>query len=88
MKIHPGYLLREVMDMYIVLGVGSETYAPNRIMSLNGTGAFLWRMLENGAERDELAEALVREYDTDRQTAEKDLDAFIARLREKALIDE
>ena len=90
MKIKPGYVLRDFaeLDMHLVMGVGSEAYAPNQIMSLNETGAYLWRFLENGAERQDLMDALLREYDTDAETAAKDVDAFLAQLREKALISE
>lgn len=88
MKIKPGYLLREVMDVAVILGIGSENYVPNEIMSLNETGALLWRRLETGAEKRELVDAILKEYDTDAETAEKDVDAFLAQLREKALIEE
>lgn len=87
MKIHPGYMLRQVMDVYAIIGIGREAYNPNQIMSVNETGAFLWHLLENGAERQELVDALLREYETDEQTAAKDVDAFLGQLREKALID-
>ncbi|MBO4926103.1 MAG: PqqD family protein [Clostridia bacterium] len=87
MKIKPGYILREIMDIYMIMGVGSEAYSPNEILSLNETGAFLWRILEKGAEKPELAAALQREYDTDPQTAERDVDVFLEMLRGKALID-
>ena len=87
MKIKAGYMLRQVMDVYLVLGVGSEAYVPNQIMSLNETGAFLWEILEKGAERQDLVGALLKEYDTDAETAGKDVEAFLAQLREKALIE-
>ena len=70
------------------MGIGSENYVPNEIMSLNETGALLWRRLETGAEKQELVDAILKEYDTDAETAEKDVDAFLAQLREKALIEE
>ena len=88
MKIKPGYLLRKVVEVYVIIGVGSDAYAPNQIMSLNETGALLWRCLETGAEKQELVDAILNEYDTDAGTAEKDVDAFLSQLREKALIDE
>ena len=88
MKIRSGYILRQVMDVYVVLGIGSEAYNPNQIMSVNETGAFLWGLLEKGAEEQELVEGLTKEYEVDVQTAEKDVDDFLARLREKALIEE
>ena len=88
MKIREGFILRQVLDIYAVIGVGSEAYMPNRIMSVNETGAFLWRMLENGAEKQGLIDALLREYETDPQTAEKDVDAFLNELRDKKLVEE
>ena len=88
MKIREGFILRQVLDIYAVIGVGSEAYMPNRIMSVNETGAFLWHMLENGAEKQELIDALLREYETDPQTAEKDVDAFLNELRDKKLVEE
>ncbi len=88
MKIRSGYILRQVMDIYVVIGIGSETYVPNQIMSLNETGAFLWGMLEKGSERREMIDSLVKEYDVDALTAEKDVDTFLEQLREKALIEE
>ncbi len=88
MKIRSGYTLRQVMDVYVVLGIGSEAYTPNQIMSVNKTGAFLWELLEKGAEKPELVDSLTKEYDVDAETAEKDVEAFLARMREKALIEE
>ncbi len=87
MKIREGFILRQVLDIYAVIGVGSEAYMPNRIMSVNETGAFLWRMLENGAEKQELIDALLHEYETDPQTAEKDVEAFLKELQDKGLIE-
>lgn len=87
MKIKPGYRLRHVLDTDVIMGIGSEAYQPNQIMSLNETGAFLWRLLEAGAGKQALVDALLREYDTDAETAGRDVEAFVARLREKGLIE-
>ena len=88
MKIRSGYILRQVIDIHVVLGIGSEAYAPNQIMSVNEVGAFLWHLLEKGAEKQELVDQLTKEYDVDASTASVDVDNFLAQLREKALIDE
>ena len=88
MKIREGFILRQVMDIYVIIGIGSEAYIPNQIMSVNETGAFLWGLLEKGAEEQELVKDLMGEYDVDAQTAKQDVDVFLERLREKALIEE
>ena len=76
------------MDINVIIGVGSKTYSPNQIMSLNETGAFLWKLLEAGAEKGDLIENLIKEYDIDRQIASKDVSLFLSQLQEKALVTE
>ena len=88
MKIRSGYVLRQVMDINVVLGIGSDAYVPNRIMSVNEVGAFLWHLLEEGAEKQELVDKLTQEYEVDVSTASVDVDNFLTQLREKALIVE
>jgi hypothetical protein len=56
-------------------------------LATNQAGALLWRELADGATRDSLAETLVRRYGISRERAEADTDAFLAALRERALLD-
>ena len=88
MVIKPDYILRQVMDYYIIIGTGSDAYMPNEIMSLNETGAFLWQLLTEGAEKKDLIDNLVKEYEVDERTAAKDVEEFLAALRERGLIEE
>lgn len=88
MKIKPGYILRKVVDIYVIIGVGEDAYQPDVIMSLNETGAFLWEILIDGAEYQDLVTALMKEYDEiDQETAKNDVDAFLDQLRKQELID-
>ena len=88
MKIKSGYVLREVVDLYVIIGTGSDAYRPDQIMSLNETGAFLWNILKDGAEKQDLVRDLVKEFAVDEQTAQKDVEAFLSQLRRNDLIDE
>ena len=88
MKTKPGYSLRKVLDAYLVMGKGKAAYRPNCIMSMNETGAFLWHLMEQGAEESELVAALTAEYAVEAAVAAQDVGAFLNQLREKALIDE
>lgn len=87
MKLKPGFSLRSVLDMYVVIGKGKEAYIPRTILSTNDTGAFLWNILQEGAEPAELVRRLTEEYDVDAETAQKDVEVFLGQLREKALIE-
>jgi hypothetical protein len=56
-------------------------------LAANAAGALLWRELVEGATRDTLAAKLAHEYDIPLERAEADTDAFLATLREHALIE-
>ena len=89
MKIKDGYILREVAGSNIVVPVGTQV-SFNGIMTLNDVGTFIWRMLdsENGAEKQEIVDAILGEYDIDAETVDKDVDRFIIKLRANSLIED
>lgn len=86
MKIKSGLILREVADNYIVVAVGERVKEFNGLINLNSTGAFLWKILENGAEEEDLVKALLEEYEIDEETARKDVSLFVAKIKEAKLV--
>ena len=86
MKIKEGFVLREVAGSFIVVAVGEAIKSFNGIVNLNETGAFLWKILEKGATKDELIAKLLEEYDVDEKTASEDVDIFINKLSEAKLV--
>ncbi|MBE7011579.1 MAG: PqqD family protein [Ruminococcaceae bacterium] len=88
MKIKPGYMLREVAGCNVVVSIGVETMDFGGMINLNDSGAFLWKLLENGATQDELLEKMLEEYDVDEKTAKEGINAFINKIREADLLDE
>jgi len=87
MKIKKGFLLREVVGENVVIAVGEAAKSFNVMIRLNPTGAFLWKKIEQGADEKALADALLEEYDTDFETANKDAAAFVSTLREAGLLE-
>jgi len=81
MKLKEGFILRTVAGQTVALPSGGVTNL-DMMITLNGTGKFLWERLAIGAEKDELVDALLAEYDVDRERAEKSVAAFVARLKE------
>ena len=81
MKIKEGFVLRTVAGETVALPSKGVTNL-DMMITLNGTGKFLWEKLALGAEKEELVDALLSEYDVDRVRAEKSVDAFVARLKE------
>lgn len=86
MKIKSGYLLREVAGNYIIVAIGDEAVDFNGLMTVNETGAFLWKKLESGADTAELLCELTGEYDIDEETAKRDIGLFIEKLQKADLL--
>ena len=76
MKLKENYVLRQVLGSWVVLPLGAATVDFNGLLSLNGSGALLWKRLEQGADREDLADVLTAEYDVSRQQALADVDEF------------
>ena len=87
MKIKEDFILRQVADSYVVVPVNSMTLDFNGIINLNETGAFLFNILQNGAERDELVAKILEEYDVSQQKAEKDIDLFIQKVKDAEILE-
>lgn len=81
MKIKEDLILRKVADSYVVVPVNNMSLDFNGIINLNETGAFLFELLQNGADREELISKLLDEYEVTEQKAEKDIDLFIEKVK-------
>lgn len=81
MKLKEGFILRTVAGQTVALPSGGVTNL-DMMITLNDTGKFLWERLAAGAEKDELIDALLAEYDVDRERAEESVEAFVTRLKE------
>ena len=79
MKLKEGFVLREVAGQTIVLPAGGDLNL-NMMITLNDTGKFLWKLLENETDFASLIAAILREYDVDEQTAKSAVENFIATL--------
>lgn len=80
MKIKKNYVLRKVVNAWIVLPLGEEAVNFGGMLTLNETGAMLWRVLEQGGDQEALVSALTREYEVSYEEARTDVDAFLNKL--------
>ena len=56
------------------------------MINLNDTGAFLWKLLEKGADEDGMVNALLAEYEVGEDVARADVKAFVNKLTEAGLL--
>ena len=85
MKLKDGFILREVAGQTVVLPVGGDLDL-NMMITLNETGAFLWKQLENENDAAGLVAALLAEYDVDEATAKNAVEGFVAKLNENGFL--
>lgn len=89
MKIKSGYMMRTIAGCTIVVAVGKRTVDFNGIINLNGTGAFLWELLEKGSDEDAMTAAILDKYeDVNETTARNSVREFVRLLREENLLDD
>lgn len=87
MKIKEGYMLREAAGEIVVVPFGEEALNFQGIISLNETGALLWKRLEQGCDQEALVKALLNEYEIDADTANKDVKSFVEKVKKAGVVD-
>lgn len=88
MKIKHGFLLREIAGSWVVVPVGERVVEFNGLMSLNESGALLWKKLEaDSVDEQELVSILTSNYKVDENTARADVIEFLSLITEKGLIE-
>ena len=88
MKTKKGFMLRQTAGRNIVVAVGQASEGFNGLITLNETGAFLWKMLQAGTTYEDMLKALLDEYDVSETDAKAGMDAFLKSVRDAELIDE
>ncbi len=73
---------REVEGEVVALDRNSSTY-----LAINTTGAALWPALIKGSNTDELVALLRSEFDVDEGRARDDVEAFVATLGQRDLLE-
>lgn len=86
MKIQPGFVLKEVADSFVIVPTGARIVDFSAMITINETGAFLWSKLAEDITEEELVEAVLGEYDIDRETATRDVADFVEVLKSKKVL--
>ena len=86
MKIKDGFILRSVAGTDIVVAIGKESESFGKMIKLNDSAAFLFRCLASDKSAQELAQALVTEYDISMELATKDVESFVSTMKAAGLI--
>lgn len=86
MKIKEGFVLREVADCYVIMYLGGELEF-NGMITLNETGAFIFKAIGQGLTREDIAKKLCEEYEVSPEQAMSDIQRFIEQMRGAGVIE-
>ena len=89
MQIKKDFTIQKVGGSYVAVAVGESSKSFHGMIRLNETGAFLWKLMaEKNCTEDDLVDAILAEYDVDRDTVVADVRRIVANLSENSIFIE
>ncbi len=85
-KRKDGFITRKIGSQIMAVPVGKRTNELHGMIALSESGELLWNALENGAEKDELKQILLDNYEVDGETAQKDVEEFLDMLKTQGVL--
>lgn len=82
MRVNGQMALRKIAGENVLIPIGEMMNTFQGIMSLNGSGLFLWDLLQQERSEAELITAMLETYEVDAETAAKDVREFLAQLEQ------
>ena len=87
MQVSKDLILREVAGEYILIPVGKAALKIHGMINLTESAVFLWKKLQEDCTEEELVQALLNEYDIDRETAAADVRELIEQMQKIGVIE-
>lgn len=82
----PAIVTRKTGNEYILVPIANNIADMNSVYTLNETGAFIWEHINGMTCIEEIIEAVTKEYDIDKLTAEKDVFSFLTDISKYLII--
>lgn len=87
MKAKDGFVLRTIVDEYMLMPTGTNITKFDGTVVLNEVSAFIWKELQQEISYQALLEKLLEEYEVSREVAQRDLDALLEKFTELGLLE-
>ena len=88
MRLKKDFALRQIADTWVVLALAEETVNFSGMLTVNDSGAMLWKVLEENCKTEALVDALMNEYEVSEEQAKTDALEFIKKLIEAGCVEE
>jgi hypothetical protein len=80
------YVLRQIAGEYLAVPISNEAGDDANIVILNPVSQIIWGKLENGADFNEILNAVTEEFDVSDEEATNDIKEFLNGLEEAKLL--
>lgn len=88
MRVSDEFVLRQVVDEYLLIPVGAAALRISGMISLTESGYLLYQQLQSGCDRDKLIQVLLETYEVDAAEAAADVDAFLDKMRKLRILED
>ena len=86
MIIKKELIKREIAGDTILVPVGSAVYDSNGLFVLNELASFIWDLLPEAESKEDILNAVLNEYEVEKEVAEKDIAEFLSKLQKMEII--
>ena len=86
MEIRKKLLKREIGGESFLVPLGKTVYDTNGLFVLTELGAFIWDLLPEAENEEEILAWILEEYEVDEDSAKADLIVFLQKLRKMEII--
>ena len=87
MKLKDEFVITDLGESSVLVPVGEMAESLHGIIQLNETAAFIVKQMKDDITIDQIVDALIREYEVERDEAEKSVLAVVEKLNEMGGID-
>ena len=87
MKAKEGFVVRHILDEYVLLPTGDNISCFNGTILLNSVSAFIWEKLQHQISKEDLLQAVLDEFEVSRPIAAADLDNLLTALKSYGVLE-
>lgn len=83
-----GFIVREIAGETTIIPADPDSDIKNGILMPNGTAAFIWKVFQHPSTTEEAVQQILKEYEVQRDTAEKAVYRFVKELLRYSILKE
>ncbi len=87
MKVRQGFVIRDVGGEKYAVATGEAAKHFRGMLKLNEVGAAMFGLFNEETTAEEVAKKMTEEYDVEYDVVKKDVDEFVAKLKEADILE-